>query len=197
MLRDYADLPFVLRRETDPTDPGGSFVNCYTFVSAKPWIEIPGEAPRQLLLIRVKPLADGSRGAIWRYENGDYIGGDLSDTELKVGLKGFDLANLQPMGGALPPATRPFPEPKITEYEAEVLRLVIEKETVPQENPGGKMHRSATPSGGPKDRVIPATPQKPRVWPWVVGAAALIALIAFVLHRYVLPRRRDRNSRSQ
>lgn len=104
-LRDYVDLPSLLRPESDPLGP---FPDRYTFLSSQPWVEAPGAPPRQLLLIGIKPLANGDQGAIWRSRKGDYAGGGIEARELEAGLKGFDLTQLKPMGGGVPTPTHPL-----------------------------------------------------------------------------------------
>jgi hypothetical protein len=197
-IRDYSDLPWLLRAETDPL---GSFPDRYAFLPAKPWMEAPGEPPRQLLLISVKPLSDGSRGAVWRYRTGEYSGGNISARELEVGLKNFNLTNLKPMGGQVPAPTHPSPEPPITEYQAKVMQLVGEGKITPQpRNPEGKEpEEKSEPSPGSPEGILPRpmTPSRatgefeepPRVepvmllWPWLVGIATLVVIVALVFKR--------------
>jgi hypothetical protein len=168
-LRDYVDLPRLLRPDTDPHGP---FQDRYAFLPAKPWVELAGEAPRQILLISVKPFKDGSRGAIWRYAMGEYEGGMITATELRATFKDFDFKSLRPMGGGVPAPSQPFLDPPLTDYQRRVMQAVRE----------GKM--VALPA-----RAVASYPavsnghNSPVIWPWVAGCTVVACVAAVVWKR--------------
>ncbi|EDY16947.1 hypothetical protein CfE428DRAFT_5576 [Chthoniobacter flavus Ellin428] len=199
-LRDYADWPRVLRPEADPLGP---FPDRYAFLPAKPWVEAPGAAPKQLLAISVKPGADGSRGAVWRYRAGEYAGGTLGPLELEAGLKNFSLADVKPMGGGVPTPTHPFPEPPITDYQAKVMQLVREDKITPpprSESSAARQVNSAlpTPAASVAPTIAPrSTPtnaarrelpagaaQRERgAWPWAIAGFIVVGIALFAWKR--------------
>lgn len=114
-LRDYMDLPALMNPSGDPLGP---FPDRYCFLPTKPVVRGKDGLSRTVLLISTKPK-NGLRHLI----SGNF---DVSIHEaafLDPQLLAQGIVLSKPMGGGVPPPSKPFPAPEPTEYQKEVMRL--------------------------------------------------------------------------